>query len=310
MKKLSLFAIISILIAVSAYLFLNNFLFKQKINQQNRINIAVSILPQTYFVKAIGKDKVSVFEIVPPGAEPATYEPLPMQISRLSYADIYFTIGVPFEKRFLTKIKGDLKKTHFIATDTDIEKIKMAHHHHEGADNDSNHEAGEKDPHIWLDPQLVKVQATSVYKGLAAYDPKNESFYKKNLDDFNKEMDELNNYIENKLSHIKGASFIVFHPVWGYFTKRYGLKQIAIEVEGKEPSPADIEKIISEAGEENAQAIFLQKQFSRKSGERIGEAVGLKPLFLDPLSDDYVNNMKYIADTMSKELKKENKFEK
>lgn len=304
MKKMILFVTISIMVVASAYFVLSNVLTKQS-DDNDKINIAVSILPQTYFVKAIGKEMVSVFEIVPPGAEPATYEPLPMQISKLSHASIYFTIGVPFENRFLSKIQKELKETRFVKTDN-VDRIEIAHHHHENeieSGEKHRHEHGEKDPHIWLDPQLVKKEGKIIYETLSAVDPENQVSYKKNFDNFNKEMDDLDIYIKNRLSNVKGASFIVFHPVWGYFAKRYGINQVAIEVEGKEPSPADIQKIIERAKEKNVRAIFLQKQFNRKSGEKIGKAIGLKPFFLDPLSGDYINNMKHIADVMSKELK-------
>lgn len=280
--------------------------------------VTVSIIPQKYFVEQIAGDTLDVNIMVSKGASPATYEPKPRQMSDLQKSDIYFAIGVPFEKVWVNKFKSLYPKLTFIQTDYGIKKLKMkAHHHHEEEHHDEHakhddhakehedhdHHAGRPDPHIWLDPVLVKAQATTIAKALIKKYPKNKALYEKNLESFLKRLDGLNEEFKNLLKEKKGKTFLVYHPAWGYFAHRYELDQEAIEIEGKEPKPKALQEIINEAKEDGVHIIFVQPQFSQKSAKVIASGINGKVVAIDPLAQDWEKGLRKSANALAKSLR-------
>jgi zinc transport system substrate-binding protein len=174
------------------------------------------------------------------------------------------------------------------------------HGDEEHEEDEHNHEG--VDPHIWLSPMQVKKQVDTIAQTLSEEDPENAQTYKKNADEFKKQLDELHFEIETKLSELKTDKLMVFHPAWGYFADEYGLKQIAIEQSGKEPSAEQLQNIIDEAKEENIKVIFVQSQFNKEIAESVAEEIGAIVVSIDPLSEDYVANLKNVATTISESL--------
>lgn len=266
-------------------------------------DVFVSILPQEYFVKRIGGDRVKVTALVQPGSSPATYEPTSQQLAGLAEAELYFRIGVPFENGFISKIKGINDNLQIIDTRKGIKLRTMEKHHHgagsEEHSSDEKHHNAVKDPHIWLNPINVKIQARTIADALVSVDPEGKSIYEGNYVDFCKDLDKLNKYIADTLMPLKGKILMVFHPAWGYFADQYGLKQHAIEIEGKNPAAKQLAEIISEAKEEKVKVLFVQPQFSKASATSVAEAIGGVVVPVNPLSEDYINNLKVIADKIA-----------
>ena len=259
----------------------------------NGLPVFVSILPQKYFVQQIGKDRVEVQVMVQPGASPATYEPKPAQMTALSAARIYFSIGVPFENVWLEKIAAANPQMAIVPTDRGILKLSISEHHHgeQVHGTEGGHRPGLEDPHIWTSPPLVMTQARNILTALQDYDPINRDFYEANYKIFIKELIDLDIRLRQILAEKKGASFLVFHPSWGYFAHTYGLKQVAIEFEGKDPKPAQLQALISQARKERIKVIFAQPQFSFKSAEIVARAIGGKVVPADPLAADWSSNL-------------------
>jgi zinc transport system substrate-binding protein len=270
------------------------------------LDVTVSILPQEYFVDKIGGDRVEVNIMVEPGASPATYEPKPQQMKALSEAEAYVSIGVPFEKAWLEKIKSANPQMLVIDSAQGIERMEMvAHHHHGEEEAEHDHGAETLDPHIWLSPQLVKLQAENIYQGLVKIDPENEAEYQANLAQFLTEIDQLDRQIQQNLAGVENRQFIVFHPSWGYFARDYDLEQIPIEVGGQEPSAAELGEIVKEAQEENIKVIFAQPEFSTQSAETIAQEIGGQVLLITPLAPDWSNNLLQVSQTFAEVLQKE-----
>ena len=303
-------------------------------NAAEKLSVFVSIVPQKYFVQQIGKDMVDVKIMVKPGASPATYEPKPRQMTELSKAKLYFSIGVPFEKAWLKKISAANPDMKVIHTDHGIKKLAMAaHHHHDeehhgeehhGEDHHKGeHHHGEKahkdeghhgkdhhgeehhgedhhdhaglDPHIWLSPVLVKIQAKTILKALQAADPSHKNAYEKNFNAFAAEIEALDQDLKQIFAGKKGLQFMVFHPAWGYIAHDYGLKQVPIEIQGKDPKPAQLKKLIQHAKEEGVNVIFVQPQFSTKSAKAVAREIGGQVVFANPLAEDWMANLRMIA---------------
>ncbi len=271
---------------------------------EKKVKVYVSIVPQEYFVERVGGDMVEVAALVLPGDSPATYQPTPQQIAGLSSADLYFRIGVPFEKGFMPKIKGLSDKLKIIDTRKGITlRIMKAHHHHDGddADTDESEHAG-KDPHIWLNPMNIKIQAKTIADALIQVDPDGKDLYNENYKKFCTDLDKLNEQLAKSLEPVKGETLMVFHPAWGYFADQYGLKQEAIEIEGKNPSAKQLARMIDEAKKDNIRVIFVQPQFSKAAASNVAQAINGAVVAVNPLSKDYIDNLKAVANKIEAAL--------
>ncbi len=262
-----------------------------------KTNIIVSILPQKTFVDKIGGDKVHTSVMVEAGSSPHTYEPKASQMREITEANLYLSIGVEFEKVWLEKFQNQNKDLFIADTSKDINKSAMKSHkheaHHEHAHQD---EVKSKDPHIWVDPINVKQIAQNIFKTLSSVDKNNSEYYKKNLTSYLKELDALDSEIKEILKDTpKDSTFMVFHPAWGYFAKRYNLTQLPVEIEGKEPKMKALVQLMKKAKEQKVQAIFTQPEFSDKSAQLIADNLNIQVIKASPLAHNWSENLKKLA---------------
>ena len=298
----------------------------------DKLPVFVSIVPQKYFVQQIGKDLVEVQAMVQPGASPATYEPEPQQMVDLATAEIYFAIGVPFENAKLEKIAAANPNMRVVHSDDGIEKIAMEAHHHHDDHEEKHHDKGEHhgeaehghekgehheedehdkdhhehtglDPHIWLSPPLVKIQARTILTALQEADPVHRGVYEANFKAFTSQIDQLDADLKTTFAGKTGLQFMVFHPAWGYFAHTYGLKQVPIEIEGKDPKPDQLKELIEHARENGIKVVFVQPQFSTKSAEVVAQEIGGQVAFADPLAEDWMTNLREVATKFQSALK-------
>lgn len=279
--------------------FFSLLLSTQRTFATDKPTVFVSIVPQKFFVQQIGKDHVNVEVMVKPGASPATYEPKSSQMKQLASSSAYFSIGVAFEHVWLEKISKVNPKMKVIHTDEGISKLTMIKHKKKS----HNHHHTGVDPHIWLSPSLVKKQAAIVTDALAKILPEKKALFQQNFDLFAKKIDTLDNNLRTIFKEKKGMKFMVFHPAWGYFARDYGLKQVAIEVEGKNPKPAQLRKLIEKAKKDDIHAIFVQPQFSTKSATVVAREIKGEVIPVNPLSEDWFSNMRVVADKLKNALR-------
>ncbi len=261
--------------------------------------VFVSIPPQAQFAERVGGPRVAAEVLLPPGANPATYQPTPKQIARLSRAKLYFRIGVPFEEAFLPSLSASLKNLRIVDTRQGITLRRM------DIEADGHRHNGSPDPHIWLSPPLVKRQAAAIRDALIQADPAGREDYKKNYAVFAGELEALHRRLTQALGPLKGREIFVYHPAWGYLTDAYGLKQTPVELEGKEPSPRRLARLIKKAKAKDIRVIFVQPQFSRKSAAALAQAIGGTVVPLDPLAKDYLQNMEAMVRAIKKNLEAE-----
>ena len=264
------------------------------------VDITVSIMPQKYFVEKIGGKNVRVNVMIPPGIDLHSYEPKPQQLQALNNAEAYITVGVAFETAWMDRIKAANQTMLIVDSSQGIERIPMLEHHHEDGETHGVEET--LDPHIWLSPKLVKIQAQNIYNGLVKIDPQRQAEYQANLNQFITEIDQLDQQISQKLTPLKNRKFMVFHPAWGYFAKDYNLEQQAIEVGGQEPSAAELADLISEAKQENIKIIFTQPEFSPRSAETIAQEIGGQVVMISDLDENWSNNLLKVSETLSQNL--------
>lgn len=304
----------------------------------NKLNVMTSIIPQSYLVERVGGDRVETKVLVGPGKNPATYQPTPKQVIDLSSADVLFTIGVPFEKAYLHKVIDTLENLIVVDLSEGITKRYLEAHSHDDDDNahasdddydddhdnahasdddhddhddhdnahasDDDEHRSEPDPHVWLSPVNAKVMVDNIVETLISLDPDGAEYYKTNAEAVKEELNAVYNEVKTILQPVSGKKILVYHPAFGYFTDEFELEQIAIETGGKEPTPQQIEHIIEEAQELSIQIIVVQPEFSKESAKIIADAIGGRVTVLQPLTEDYMSNLIFIAEEIAKAYSK------
>lgn len=284
-----------------------------------RLKVAVSILPQVEFVERIGGAHVEVTALVGSGQSPHLYQATPKQVTEVGAAQVYFSIGVDCETALLPRLRRMFPSLKFVDTRAGVplravaaghecEHEHEAHDGHEhaaeGAATQPAEAGGRPDPHIWLSPRLVKIQAETMCKALCELDPPHADEYRRNLVAFQAELDRVHDRIAEVLAPVKGQSVLVFHPAFGYFLDEFGLRQVPVEIEGKQPSAKQLVALIGRAKAAGARVIFVQPQFSDKAARAVAEAIGGAVVPLDPLARDYVRNLLDMAEKVRAGLEK------
>lgn len=263
------------------------------------ISIFVSIGPHLDFCQQIGGDRISVKLLLPPGKSPATYAPSPQKIQDLSRAQLFFKVGLPFEKALLKKIKALPKHPQIIDTQAGITLQPMQKEKH----NEHQHPQANLDPHSWLDPRLALKQATTIYAALSRIDPEGKELYLNNLNALAKKLKVFHENLAMVLEPFSETTIFVYHPAFGYFARAYKMHQLAVEIEGKKPKAKALAEFIKKAKAKRTRVIFVQPQFDQQSAKKIADMLNCTVISIDPLARDYCANLKHIAETIRKNMK-------
>jgi zinc transport system substrate-binding protein len=264
--------------------------------ESKELNITVTILPQKYFVEKIGGSFVRVNVMVDKGHDPHTYEPKHSKMVALANSDIYFTIRLPLERTWIEKIKANNKKLEVVSMDEGIEKFTSGDHLKNKEKNKL-----QEDPHTWLSPDRVRIMAENIREVLIRRDLEHRKIYQTNFLSFIKEIDSIDSTIANIFLKCKAEKhvFMVYHPSFQYFAKSFGLIQLSIESEGKEPSPRELQLLINNAKKEKIKTIFMEPQLSKKSAQFITKAIGARLIEIDPLNYTWGDNLIKFAELIA-----------
>ncbi len=308
------YTIIIIIAIVIMVVFISNCKSSPAVNAQNDHIVIASVLPLAGFAEKVGGPKIDVFEMVPPGASPHTYEPTPGQLEKVSNAGIYLSVGsgIEFEIVWLDKIIAINDKMMLVDCSKGIELIEASgslndqnsDHDDEGVYNGTrdDHNRRGTDPHVWLSPVNASIMVENIYLSLSELYPENEGIFYDNKVDFQNDLEMLDMRIREILMGKIQRKIIVFHPGWSYFAREYGLEQIVIEKEGKEPSPGDMVSIIDYAKDSGIKIIFASPEFSPKSAEVIADEIGGNVVFISPLARDYIENLIKVTEAFEKSM--------
>lgn len=261
-------------------------------SRQQMATISVTIEPQRYFVERIAGTDFQVNSVIPAGQSPETYDPTPKQMMEIGNSMAYFKIGyIGFEQAWMKSLEKqnpnmqvfDLSKGMAL-----IENHENGHHHH-----------GAIDPHIWTSVGGVKVMAKNIRDALITLNPEYEARYMQRYDSLMREINNLEILLKQRLEPVKGSSFIIYHPTLTYFAQEFGLNQLCIELDGKEPSPAQLKELIETARHSQAKVVFVQQEFDQKNAELIANETGCRLVRINPLAYDWkqeiLNLAKWIA---------------
>ncbi|MBK1643832.1 ABC transporter substrate-binding protein [Thiocapsa imhoffii] len=267
------------------------------------LSVFVSVVPLQTFVERIGGDHTQVVTLVQPGQNPHAYEPTARQIASLAAADLYVRTGVGFEQAWMSRLQAANPRMTLLDARDGLEGREHDHHHHHGHDHDHGHAdpLDAIDPHVWTSPQRVKLMAARIRDALTALASEHAAAFQANYDRFAADLEALDEEIRARLASLDDRHFMVYHPAWGYFADDYGLTQIAIEHEGKEPGPRALARLIEQARQRGTRVIFVEPQYNSAAAEQIAAAIGGEVVVIDPLSGDYFNNLRHLAKQLAPE---------
>jgi zinc transport system substrate-binding protein len=270
--------------------------------QGNEKIVSVTIEPQRYFAERIGGDEFTIHTVVPAGQSPETYDPTPQQMIRVSKSLAYLRIGyIGFEQAWMQNIQEnnpemkvfDLSEGVGLILETDEEDEPGGHHHHHG------HHPGGIDPHIWNSVHGARVIALNTLNAFIALDKEHADDYRQNYARLMEEIGETNAALSEWLSPLSNRTFIIYHPALTYFAKEFDLTQLCIEMDGKEPSPAQLSKLVKTAVEHQTKVVFIQQEFDQKNARLIAEETGCRLVTINPLSYDWSKEMIHIAKSLA-----------
>jgi len=281
-------------------------LFPSKCLGEN-IAVVTSIFPVADMVRSVGGEHVDVTFILPAGASPHTFEPKPSLVKKITRARIFFMIGAGLEfwaEKFV-KLAGPGLKTVVLS-----EKVSLIHttsdyyeaEHHYGKPHISERESSFANPHIWLDPGIVKLMVNEIVTVLSKVDRQHEKFYRQQGRKYLSELDNLDMMIKAEVDVFKIKEFVSFHASWDYFARRYGLEPVGVieAAPGRNPTPIQIKNIVDQIKRHNIQAVFAEPQLNSRAAEVIANEAKVKVLLLDPLGgpgmkrrSNYIDLMKY-----------------
>jgi zinc transport system substrate-binding protein len=270
--------------------------------EAGKIRVFAGISPVARFVDRIGGPYVETSILVPPGRDMHTFEPTPRTMADLAKARLFFTIGLPFERTFTRKASSTFRNLEIIDAGSGIKRRMMSES--EFGSHEHAHGKGEADPHIWLDPVRARKIAANICTGLVRVDPARRETYERNLAALQKDLDRLNGRIGRKLAPFRGKEIFVFHPAFGYFTDRYGLRQVSVERGGKQPTAAQLARLVDRAEKAGVKVIFVQPEFSERSAQAAARAIRGTAARIDPLAYEYIRNLDHMADKIAGALSK------
>lgn len=272
---------------------------------EDKTIVSVSILPQKFIIDQLCNNEIDVNVLIPPGASPATYEPSPKQVRDIAKSELYIRIGyIEFEKAWMEKFQS-VNPEMMIADQS--EGVKLIHYESLHDDEHSDHHGhghshGVIDPHIWTSPVEMKVQVENVLNALKKVFPNRSLSLKKNADILQHKIDSVDNALKELFKEKANKGFLIYHPSMAYFARDYGLEQLPIEFEGKEPTSSYIKDLITTAQEKKIQSVFVQKQFSTDEALALAREIEAEIIEIDPLQYNWSESMIAIGELISGSL--------
>lgn len=275
--------------------------------QDGKPRVTAGLPPVSHVVRCIAGDRFDVISMLPDGKSPHDYAPGPQEIRRAAASKLFFTTGMPFEERAvkalsqvkIVDVSRNVRKIPFAEEDHHDHDRDHDHGHDHGHGHGHHHHHGETDPHVWLDADNLVRMAATVRDELASLDPAGRAQFERNYTVFAERIGKIDAAIAAKLAPFKGRALFVYHAAFGYFAHRYGLKQTAVELGGREVSPSRLTGVIRKAREAGTKVIFVQPQFNPASCRALADAIGGRAAPLDPLAADVEKNLLTMADAVN-----------
>ena len=261
------------------------------------VRVAVSVLPLAGFAERVGGDRVSVSSLVGPGQNPHSFEPTARQIEELTSAELFWRAGMPFEEAWIDRLRSQNHGLAVLDARAALESPPAAAPAAFGAGSEHGDGNGH-DPHVWTSPVVVQAMVRRLAEALAALDPAGAAVYRANAATCVAELQALDAELRRTLAPLKDRRFLVYHPAWGEFAATYGLEQIPIERDGKEPGARSLAELATLARQANIRVVFVQPQSSPRSAQTLAREIGARVVTVDPLARDYAATLRALAQAL------------
>lgn len=255
-----------------------------------RLHVIATLSPLAWLVEGVGGDRVTVEVLIPTGATPHTFEPSPRRVAELARADLLVTVGHPhlvFEQRMVDRLAGEAPGAATVAILDD------------GAGGGSR---GGLDPHVWLDPLTARAGAARIADTLASLDAANAASYGEGRAAVAAALTAVHREASILLEPHHDEPIFVDHPAWGHLLARYGLRQVALEEEGKEPTPRRLVEMAEAMRQSGARTLFVQRGVAHRAAHNLAQEVGAELVELDPLARDLPGTLHRAVRAMAAEL--------
>ncbi|MEA5565423.1 metal ABC transporter substrate-binding protein [Anabaena sp. UHCC 0399] len=255
--------------------------------QPPNIKVVATFLPTYLFTKAVAGDAAEVDILVSPGTEVHDYQATPDNVKAIATADVLVKNGLGLEEFLENTIKNaqnsQLKQIDASAGIKPLNEISPVVKATKG-EKDHDHDHAEGNPHVWLDPVLVKQQVTNIRDGLIAADPANKATYEANASAYIQELENLNTEFQQTLQKTPNCTFVTFHDAYPYLAQRYNLKQVAVvQIPEDQLSPVDIQNTIKAVKKYNVKALFSEPGVDNKLLTSLSQDLKLTLGSLNPL---------------------------
>ena len=257
--------------------------------------VTVTVEPQRYFAEQIAGDKFKVESMVPAGQSPETYDPSLVQMVRIAKSCAYLLLGpASFERAWIDKVRENNPEMKFFDTSKGLHLLEDADEGH-----DEGHHHGGIDPHIWSSIAGARAMARNMTDAFREIDPENADYYQKNYEVLLKKINETEAAMAGLLDTLRHRTFIIYHPALTYLAHEFRLTQLCVEMDGKEPSPAQLKQLVETARGADARVVFVQREFDQKNAALIAEETGCGLTVINPLSYDWPEEMIQIAKALA-----------
>jgi zinc transport system substrate-binding protein len=250
--------------------------------------VFVSVPPLQYLAEHVGGTAVAVESIVPAGQNPVSYDPTPQQLQRFADAVLYVRSGLPFEAAWLQRFENLNPGMAVLDARLGLPVAANAMHRHDNGGE-------ELDPHVWTSPLNAVEISRRLQRALTGLSPQHAELFARNQQQLQRRLEMLHEEIAQQLQQHAGARLLVYHPAWGYFSQTYGLRQLAIERDGKEPGPRQLVGLIEEVRREHIACLLVQPQFSDSSARVVAAELGIELVYTDPLAYDLPASLLQVA---------------
>jgi ABC-type Zn uptake system ZnuABC Zn-binding protein ZnuA len=244
-------------------------------------------------VRELAGDRVGLTVLLQAGADAHDYEPSPQDSRRLVEAELVLKNGIGLDDWLDDLIKNSGTTAKVVTVSEGIEPImpeedkhaddKHADDKHADEKKDEHgHDYSKGDPHIWHDPENVKVMARNIAEALATVDPENAATYRENAAAYMAKMDDVDRQIRAMIDPIPEANrkIVTNHKAFGYFFRRYDLKLVGAIFPGvakdAQPSAKDLAELTDLIREERVKAIFAEVEIDPKVAEQLAKDTGVR----------------------------------
>jgi manganese/iron transport system substrate-binding protein len=267
-------------------------------------------------VRQVGGELVQVETIVPIGADGHSYEPSPVDLARVSAAQIIFTVGVGYEEFLDRLIASSGTKAEVVALSENLTLRTLSEEevggHMHGDEHGDEHGAGSVDPHTWTDPNNVKAWVEVIYAALSRLDPANADTYAARAATYQSQLDELDRWIAEQFAAIPAERRLIVsdHIIFGYMADRYGLRQLGSIIPGvstsASPSAQELAALQDMIADYSVPAIFVGDIANKQLAEQIARDTGVRifTVLTESLTDadgpgaTYIDYMRFNVQTI------------